>query len=535
MLQKWKMSPWPVRRFVWEYYCAKGCVGDMLKKTRWNVFLPPFLFLLACVVFNFIDTNKFTEACGTVYNGILQNFGWANLAGPFCMIIALLYVYFSPLGEYVIGGKNAKPLFDKRTWFFIALCTTIACGIVFWAAAEPLQHYLYPPESLNIEPASSEAAVFSMTVIFTHYTLMPYATYTIVTVMFAFAYYNMKKKFSIGSCLAPFVPEKHEGKVGIVVDVIAIFALCAGLAASLGIGVLNINGALTNMLGLPSNSITWLVIIVCVTAFFVLSAISGIVKGIKVLSDMNVYLYLFLIALIFLCGGTVFILEFGLESIAKWLSTFFERCLFTGASTGDPWSDNWTIFYMGNWFAWAPITGVFLGRISRGRKVKEVIKVNLFATSIFCMIWFIIISGATLNFAMHDPDCGLIEAFNLGYENAIYCLLDNLPLAAITKVLFFIAVVISFITAADSNTVAIAGLCCNSDGEEDPESPAALKILWGVIISAVTWIMMSVGDGMTGIKILSNVGGFPAMILVICIMFALIRVARSPEKYNKVE
>lgn len=507
------------------------------RRIRWTVFLPPFLLTVACVIYNFINSASFAGTMSALYYGILNQFGWMFLSGPLFMLFVLIWVCFTPLGNVVLGGKDAKPIFDRKTWYYVALCTTVACGIVFWAAAEPIQHYLYPPASLGIEGGTPEAATYSMAIVFNNWTLMPYAIYCTVTVMFAFAYYNMKKEYSLGSCLAPIVKAKYEKTVGTVVDIVCIFTLVAGLAASLGVGILNLNGALTNMFGLTSGPFVWAVIIAVVTAAFVLSSVSGLTKGIKFLSNFNVYVYFLILLLTLLFGGIVFILNFGIESVALWLDHFFRISLFTGAAAKDTWAQDWPVFYMGNWAAWAPISGVFLAKISRGRTVRECIFLNLFATALFSIVWFMIISGATLNMVMNHPGSGLAEAFAMGYENVIYCLFDNLPLSVITKVLFFAAVFISFVTASDSTTIAISDLCCHSNPEAPEESctPPLVKILWGVIISVLTWIMMSIGEGITGMKMLSNIGGLPALIFVLLITAALMKVAKNPKKYDRTQ
>ncbi len=510
---------------------------EKTRRIKWAVFLPPFLLTIVCVIYNFINSASFAGTMSALYYGILNHFGWMFLGGPLFMLFVLIWVCFTPLGNVVLGGKDAVPIFDKKTWYYVALCTTVACGIVFWAAAEPIQHYLNPPASLGIEGGTPAAATYSMAIVFNNWTLMPYAIYCVVTVMFAFAYYNMKKEYSLGSCLAPIVKEKYEKPVGTLVDIVCIFTLVAGLAASLGVGILNLNGALTNMFSLISSPFVWAVIIAVVTATFVVSSVSGVSKGIKFLSNFNVYVYGLILLLTLMFGGVVFILNFGMESIAMWLDNFFRISLFTGAAAKDTWAQDWPVFYMGNWAAWAPISGVFLAKISKGRTVKECILLNLFATALFSILWFMIISGATLNMVMNHPGSGLTEAFAMGYENVIYCLFDNLPLSVITKILFFVAVFVSFVTASDSTTVAISDLCCHSDKEnpEKSDTPAFVKILWGVIISVLTWIMMSIGEGITGMKMLSNIGGLPALIFVLLITTALIRVAKNPKKFDRTQ
>lgn len=505
------------------------------QKINLIVFLPAVLLFCACILLAFLDNAAFVSLTGTLYAWILDEFGWLFLLTALVVFLVCIGLYFSPFGKIVIGGKEAKPMMSVWNWFSITLCTTVASGIVFWGAAEPVQHILNPPVSSGIEALSSEASLFAMAAVFRHWTVLPYGLYTILAVVFAFVYYNMRQPFSLGSVIAPLIPEKGRSGVSKAVDFICVFALVTGLAASLASGVLSINGGLSKLMGVDSNVMVWGIIILVIGGMTVIAAVTGITRGIKYLSNINVAMYIVILGFILLFGGTVFIFSFGIESIGQFIATFFSGTLFTGTAEGDPWAKNWTMFYLGNWMAWAPVTAVFLGRISYGRRVNDVIAMNLFVTALFSIVWFMIISGATVNQLMNNPDSGLIDAYNAGYENVIYQLFKNLPLSQIFIPLYLVAVLISFVTAADSTTMAIAGICSKGIAPDSPEPPTYLIAVWGVIVAVVTWIMMSVGEGITGIKMLSNIGGLPAMFLIILVVISAIIISIHPERYNLVD
>ncbi|MDO5432946.1 MAG: BCCT family transporter [Eubacterium sp.] len=485
------------------------------RQIRWGVFLPPAILFIGCIIWNLCDGAGFSALATAFYDWILNYFGWAFLLTAVVSLGICIWIYFSPLGRVRIGGPAAKPKLTNRNWFTVTLGTTIAAGIVFWGAAEPVQHILYPPESTGIAAMTAESARFAMAAIYRHWTVLPYAMYTLLAVMFAYGCYNMKASFSIGSMMAPLIREKGRVRMNGLIDVVCVFSLVTGLSASLGIGTLSINSGLSRLFGLSSNPAVWLAIIVFVGGISIISAISGIKKGITLLSNINVGIYIFILLFILCFGGTLFIVSFGIEGIGEFLDTFFSGALFTGVLEHDPWTKNWTMYYFGNWMAWTPITAVFLGQISYGRTIREVIKMNLLLTALFSVLWFMIISGATVNILFNTPVCGLVEAYQLGYENVIYQLFKNLPMAELMVPVYLAAVLISFVTAADSSTVAITNLCCRQPENETVDSPAYLKIVWGVIIGVVTWIMMGIGDGLTGIKMLSNIGGLAAMFLII--------------------
>ncbi|QSX08094.1 BCCT family transporter [Alkalibacter rhizosphaerae] len=218
-------------------------------RINYRVFLPVFLLLLGTIVFSLVDNEGFVALTTGLYYWILDKFGWMFLLTTFIMLMVCVWLAFSPFGKTKLGGAEAKPLMSKRNWFAITVCTTIAAGIVFWGAAEPIQHLLYPPESLGLVPGSPEAAIFSMSTIYMHWTFLPYAIYTLTGVMFAYGYYNMKRNFSLGAAIAPIIKNQDNPWINTLVDILCVFALVAGLAASLGMGVLNISGGIGKLTG----------------------------------------------------------------------------------------------------------------------------------------------------------------------------------------------------------------------------------------------------------------------------------------------
>ena len=170
-----------------------------MKKIKPEVFLPPFFLFFVCIIINIADSDLFTEIVNTVNGFVVHEFGWLLILLPVLIFFVCIAIYFSGFGKVRIGGPDAQPKMSLLSWFSINICTTIACGIIFWSAAEPVQHLLHPPDSLHIEAMSPDAAKFAMSAIYTHWTVLPYAIYTLPAVMFAFGYYNKKKSFSLAA------------------------------------------------------------------------------------------------------------------------------------------------------------------------------------------------------------------------------------------------------------------------------------------------------------------------------------------------
>jgi glycine betaine transporter len=493
------------------------------------VFFPPWLLLMAMVVVSLTNGEAFLAGLNVVTQWILNNFGWAfNLVTLAC-VITVIYVYFSPLGKVRIGGSKARPMMDYINLVWITLCTTIAAGILFWACAEPMYHLYAPAAIEGVEPGSAGAAIFAMKTMFLEWTWSPYGIYTVATLIFAFVFYNMKQPYSLGSALVPALGDRAK-KFNNLVDMVCLFALTAGVAAALGTGALNIAGGLEKVTGIKSGPVSWGVIIAIIVVTFVISSISGIMKGIRVLSSINAKVYIILLAFLLVFGPTAFMFNFSVESYGDYLKDFFSLSMYTGSIFGDSWAKSWPIFYWCNWLAWTPITAVFLGRVLRGYTIKDAIRCNFVIPALFSTLWMGLFSTATIYYELNGV--GMYDILNnSGPEAVVYAVFEQLPLSIIIIPFYLFIVFISFVTASDSNTNAMAGLCTTGITQEEQESPAWLKVVWGVTMAVVTWLLVSFA-GIDGIKAASNLGGFPNMFLMVFMIIGLIKISINPKKYD---
>lgn len=512
-------------------------VSGQKRKSRLRgwVFWPPFLVLLMVLILGFVSQDAFLKVVNGVKDWIWGNFKWLFSGYGLAAVGVCFYACFSKFGNTVIGGKDAKPILGKFNWFAISLCTTIAAGLMFWAAAEPLYLMSDPSPFFDIEPNSPQAAVFAMAQMYLHWGITPYAIYALAATVFAFTYYNMKKPFSLGACISPLLGERAtKGRLADIIDALCIFILCAGMSGSLSTGAFSVAGGISNITGIPTNGIMLIIVMAAIILVYTISASSGIMKGIKWLSSFNVYIFSFLILFIFLFGPTKFILNFGVESVGELMDSFFMRNLFTDSMNlgNSSWSSlgNMKVGYWASYLAWAPVTALFLGKLARGYKIRDCIIINLFVPTVFSMIWVSIFGGTAIHMHMQESLIPLLETS--GAESIVYKLFEVLPLRQLCIPIFVLATFISFVTAADSNTNAIASVCTLGMSEEEMEAPAGLKILWGMIIGVMAAVM-AVFTGVGGAKTLASIGGFPSMFLQIASCAALIKIMRHPEKYDK--
>jgi glycine betaine transporter len=494
------------------------------------VFFPVFSLLALVILLNLTNYNAFLKFTTIAKDFMTIQSGWLfSLMGVACFLV-IIGAYFSPLGHVKIGGPNARPLLKKSSWFAITLCTTIASGIMFWGTAEPIWHLAYPPKSFGIEPMSAEAAKFAMETLFLHWTFIPYAIYAVPTVVFAFAYYNMKRSFSVGSEISPLLGNRDQRRINVFIDAVVLFAVAAGISASFGTSVINMGGGMNALFGIDNSKTLWVIITVIGTLTFIASSTTGLFKGIKILSDFNVYLYYIILGLLVLLGPTAYMFGLGTEAFGGFLSNIFDKALFTGIASSDKWASDWTTFYWSNWMAWAPVSAVFLARISYGYTVKEVIVMNFIVPSIFSAIWMTVLGGTAINLQMTGKVDILSIMLDQGSAAAGYAVLDYLPLSELLIGLYLLAIFVSFITATDSTTNAMSSISTTGITEGKQEAPTYIKIIWGATIGAVSLIFIT-SLGIDGIRMLSYLGGYPAMFLGILSLASLIYVMGSPHKF----
>jgi len=504
-----------------------------LKNLKPVVFFPPFLLLLAVIILNFTKEDLFTSSMNQAYTWVLDTFGWLVSLLSFVMLVLCFLLYISPFGRVVIGGPNAKPLLSRWQLFAIVLCTNIAIGVLFWGPVEPLYYFSQPPKSLDIEPHTPEAALFTISTIYLHWTSTPYAIATIVGLMFAFAYYNMKKPFSLGAPLSPLLGQHGSGRIGQCIDAVCLYTLVTGMAGSLGGAMMLLGGGINHIFGISGapSDLTLGLVTAAIVITFTVSAITGLMKGIRILSYVNTIVLIGFLGLILLFGPTRFIFRFAVEGFGHFLSHFFEKALFTGAAHQDPWPQKWTEMHFANWFAWAPIMGVFLGRIAYGYTVRAFLVFNAILPAFFTAVWMVVFCGTTLHMELYQG-VELVKVLEeSGLERVMYAFMEQLPLTKVMIPVLLATSFLSFVTAADSNTSAMSGISSTGISPESPEPSMTIKLIWGLMIGLVAWIMITFAH-LDGIRMLSNLGGLPSMFLCLAVVVCAIKVALHPARYD---
>jgi glycine betaine transporter len=502
-----------------------------MKNLRAGVFWPPVALVFLALALNFWDGKAFIALVSKLNDSILSTFSTTFAVTALVVLLVCVLAFLSPLGRLRLGGNDAKPTLSFWSWVAIVLCTNTGAGILFWAMAEPMFHLSSPPVSLGVAPNSWEAAQFAMSTLFLHWSFTPAALFALPGLTFALTFFNMKLAYSLSSCLRPLLGKRLSEKLATPVDMLALYTLILGMGASLDTGVLSIAGGLEHLYGIKSSPTSWVVIGSVIVLAFLISALSGIEKGIKHLSQLNSLFFLFLALFILVFGAPKFLGAFGLESLSTYITGFWDQSLFLKFSSSDPWPRQWTVFYWAVWMAWAPITAGFLGRIGYGYTVRQFLVVNLVVPSVFAIVWMSIFAGTALHLELFQGAdlTGLLVT--RGPESLAYAVFSRFPGASVIIPLFLVLVFISYVTAADSNTLVMASMSSKNITRENPDPGPWLKIFWGILVGSLALLMLTL-SGVEGIKTLSYIGGLPALFFLIGSTGSLILMCLAPSRYG---
>jgi len=516
---------------------SRSEAADPHSLRRFVIFVPMSIFIAAAAA-SLIDLDGFFAFAKAINDWILATFSTVISWAVFGFVLTSFGVMLSPLGRVTIGGEGAKPILKPWSWFSITLCTTIAIGILFWAMAEPMYH-LYEPGSTErgIAAGSADAKAFSLVTLFMNWAISPYAIYTVAALTFALAYHNLGKPYSVSGPFIALLGRPLPNAVAAVLDAAILLALIMGMAASLGAGMLLLSGGVADLTGIPNGPVSLALVAAAIGVVVLISSLTGLMRGIRVLSVVNTWFFFVFVGVIILFGPTREIFVQGGQAVLSYAGEFLDRSLLIGAASDDgEWAKSWTTFYFANWLAWAPVTAMFLGRIARGYTVRAFVLVNLILPALFSMLWMSVFGVFAMETDLGQGGVLKTTLDTAGPEGVMFRALDYIPLTGLLIPVVLLLSFISYVTAADSNTEAISQICKTHDQpmtEADETEPSAprLKIVWVILLCLMAWIMVAF-SGIDGVRMLSNVGGLPALFVVLGLQVCLIRMVFQATALN---
>jgi len=476
---------------------------------------------LLFVVWGIVSPDSLGATAQTMLDGLMRGGGWGFVLAATAFVAFALFVAFSRFGRIRLGTDVEQPEFRTVSWIAMMFSAGMGIGLMFFGVNEPLSFFTTSTPPGAAEPGTTEAMQVAMATSLFHWTLHPWAIYAVVGLAIAYSTFRKGRRQLISQAFIPLIGRRAaEGPIGKAIDILAIFATLFGSAASLGLGAYQIGGGMQTVgwSDGPVGSGTLAAIIVVLTAAFVLSAVSGVARGIQWLSNTNMVLAGVLALFVFVAGPTVIILDLIPTSIGAYFSQFFEMVGRTEAVGGEPmleWLSGWTIFYWAWWISWTPFVGMFLARISRGRTIREFVGGVILAPSLVSLVWFCIFGGTAITQAQQGVQ------FSEDSNVQLFQVLGAYPWATATGILVMLLVGIFFVSGADAASIVMGTL--SQRGTIEPSR--WVVIFWGAVMGAVAVLMLLTGgeDALGGIQNLTILVAAPFVIIMVLLCFALFR------------
>lgn len=437
----------------------------------------------------------------------------------------MIYVVFSDMGQIKLGDPDEKPEFATASWAAMLFCGGIGASILYWGCIEWAYYYQSPP--FQLEPGSEEAVRWAATYGLFHWGPIAWAIYLVPALPIAYFFYVRKQPvLKVSSALMPVLGEERtKGIAGKIVDILFIFGLLGGAATTLGLAAPLIGEGLNFLFGIPQTTLSQIVVLLICTAIFAYSSYAGMEKGIKVLSNINFWGAMGLLAFVLAAGPTIFMLETGLDSIGRMLSNFFVMATwaepFGGYGTFDNthFPQDWTIFYWAWWLVFAPSMGLFVARISRGRTIKQMVSGSIFFGSLGCFLFFMILGNYGLSLQL-SGELDVVSILNeQGATKAIFSMLNSLPLGTLVIAVFTILCVIFTATTFDSISYILASVVQNNVTEEPMRWN---RMFWAFTLSFLPTVLMFLG-GLSTLQTAAIVGGLPLLAISVMLMISAVR------------
>ena len=454
----------------------------------------------------FFDSLKLT---------MTRQFGWMLVLLVQLFLLFVVYLAFSRFGHIRIGGPDARPEFSRPSWFAMLFSAGMGIGLLFYGVAEPLLHFENPPLMDGGTPAAAKRA---MDLTFLHWGFHAWAIYAVVALALAYFSFNKSLPLSLRSAFYPVLGERIYAWPGTAIDVLAVVATLFGVATSLGLGATQINAGLNFLFGLPEQLGVQIALIAGITLMATVSVVTGLNRGVRRLSELNLLAAVLLLAFLLFGGPTLFLLKSFVQNTGHYLQNLLGLASWTDTYQRAPgWQSSWTLFYWTWWIAWSPFVGMFIARISRGRTVREFVGGVLMVPSMLTFLWFSVFGGSAI-YAELFSGAELATAVNENMPVALFELLSLYPMAWLTSLLAIMLVFVFFITSSDSGSLVIDII--TAGGDLNP--PVAQRVFWATVEGTVAAILLA-GGGTLALQTATIAAGLPMALVLAVICYCLLK------------
>ncbi|WP_129598098.1 BCCT family transporter [Anaerophilus nitritogenes] len=496
-----------------------------------NVTIISALILISFTLYSLLNIKEASNNLEKFKGLIISNFDNLFIVAANFFVITLVIIAFSKAGKIRLGGADAKPEFTDFGWYSMLMAAGMGIGLMFWSVGEPIYHNTSSP---IFESSNSTYSALATT--FFHWGLHPWAIYGIISLALAYFTFNKKLPLSPRSFFYPIIGERIFGIFGDIIDALAVLAALAGLATSLGLGVQQINSGLSYLFDIDYSVTIQVILITIITLVATASVVSGVDKGVKFLSEMNMKAALILMMLILLIGPTAFILKSMVFSSGLYVKDIIKASLFVNKIDPD-WSHAWTVFYWAWWISWSPFVGMFIAKVSKGRTIREFIIAVLVVPTILSIIWLSIFGSAALSTDVL-VDGALSQVVS---ENLSIALFEMIGLMKSPILIDFIKVLVNglgvfltitfFVTSSDSGSLVVDSLA--SGGKIN--SPVAQRVFWALMEGIIASVLLIIG-GPKALSVLQAaviMTGLPFAIIISIVAAVLIKEFVIIKKHDK--
>ena len=477
----------------------------------WGSTIIVVLFLLIGVLF----PSDAQIIFGKLQDAVIKGFGWFYILAVAFFFFAVAYLALSRYGNLKLGPDDSDPDYPYLTWMAMLFAAGMGIGLMFFAVAEPIQHFSAPPSG---DGGTTAAARQAQVITFFHWGVHAWAVYSVVGLSLAYFCFRYNLPLTVRSGLYPLLGKKINGWMGDAVDIFAICGTLFGIATSMGLGVLQINAGLDHLLGVPQEPWFQIILIAVVTAMATLSVVSGLDVGIRRLSEFNLIIAVILMLFVLFVGPTSFLMNAFVQNIGAYFDNFFARSFSTQAFRAQDWMKSWTLFYWAWWIAWSPFVGMFIARISRGRTVREFILGVLLVPATFTFLWMTVFGNTAIFLDMGVAAGQLSRDVAADASVALFQFFEFLPWPGLTSTLAVLLVAVFFVTSADSGSLVIDTLAAG--GKED--APVWQRIYWCALEGTSAALLLLAG-GLTALQTVTLVSALPFAIIMVLLVLGLLK------------
>ena len=498
---------------------------------RW-VFWPAAVIVVAFAAFAMIVPDAAEAAFAAVQSSIVKNFNWYYVLIAAFFVAFCLYLGFSRYGDIKLGKDDDEPEFSIGSWLSLLFAAGMGIGLVFYGVSEPLSHFAHPRP--GVTGSDIEIAQQAISQTYLHWGVHAWSIYVVIGLALAYAIHRRNRPVSIRWTLEPILGRRVRGGWGNAIDVVALVGTLFGVATSLGLGVLQISAGLEEAGLLEASTLINVIIIVVITGFVLFSVLSGVGRGMKWLSNINLVLAALLVVFILIVGPTQFLLRDFVQSLGNYVQNFvgmsFTVNAFTGEA-GEAWQASWTTFYWGWWISWAPFVGIFIARISRGRTVRQFVTGVILVPTLITCLWFSVLGGTALYMQL-SGEADLVGADGVvDVEGALFSMLGNLPGGSVLTIGAIVLIAVFFITSADSGSLVMGMIA--SGGQVEPRK--WIRVFFACVTSLLA-IALLLSGGLEALKTAAIIIALPFSIVMLLICWSTVAAfSRERRAYDRAQ